>query len=243
MIAWRRRWQLGRMVSLTIAAGLLTLPGLQSGGLNPARLQLASMPFWALLAGVGLALIAAGLATRLPAGLRRYSGLALAAALAASACLWPGPILEQPSSQAEHEVFAAGLETIPTACRVLWPAHPFGPIHPLPHYLAAPDRLDLRFANLRSSRLPELRPERDCLIYYRPVTCYDRSSRSGAALSPVDASGLIETCSLVEQQLNLRPLHTASLPAVPDYRQAYSRATLDIGFYRIEARGSAGGGT
>ncbi len=235
-----RRLPRGPVLAIAASALLLTAVNLIDGRMNTARVQLPAQALYCLLAGAGLHLARGwltGLWSRVARGpgATRRGGPALASALlvclvAASAVAWPGPIGLVSAPQRQHRFITRALEEIDPACTILLPAGGSSPIGRVPRYLrdasgrrrvwhALPE-IDLRKRMMRG----------DCLIYFRPVDCYDRGA-PGAG--PVAEGGLLEVCAAAERGLRLRPLHTASIEAVIDNQQEYTRARLPIGFYTI----------
>lgn len=225
-------------VSMSIlgCALFMTLPGLMPGGINPARLQLGATPFYAMLCGAGLAWLAGRIRLSSPrkqAIARQLSGAAL---ILGAVVIWPGVLEETFTPQLERRVFDRGLGSLDEGCLVIWPPHPRGGNNPIPYYLAEQKGLSLTWANLLQARVPGKMIEKSsCSVYYRPSTCYlvlsDQPGDEHLRLSP---GGLRPVCARIERQLGLTPLHTERIPARPDYMGTYSKAWLEIGFYRID---------
>ena len=73
---------------------------------------------------------------------------------------------------------------------------------------------------------------RECLVYFRPIDCYERTHTEN---TPIDEHGLVGACTTAERHLTLSPLYTRTLTATPDNEQIYTRRKLAIGFFTIES--------
>ncbi|MBW1809360.1 MAG: glycosyltransferase family 39 protein [Deltaproteobacteria bacterium] len=110
-----------RIVTLSILAFafLFTIVGLIPGRITPARLQLAAMPYYAMLAGIGTCWIVERI--RLLTG--RFSSvsvLAGAAILFGSIAIWPGTIGMHYVHQNERNFFIEALDHLKDGCSVVW---------------------------------------------------------------------------------------------------------------------------
>ena len=75
-------------------------------------------------------------------------------------------------------------------------------------------------------------PPGACVVYYRPVDCYDLESWAPAPSEP-GAGGLRAECVGFERGLTLEPVVTAAIPALPDCGQDFRTSPLEIGFFRV----------
>jgi len=231
---WRRatRWL---ALAIVLGALLLTVPGLVIARMNPARLQLAAQPLWALLAGAGLAAaVRWGFGGDGPPFLgslrgRRARATAeglLGAFLIGLVGIWSGPMARQFTPQLERRFIIEALSEIPDGCTVVWPLRERGAMPRLPTYLSAEQWRDVEWAGLPD---PLLFYEIDsaCVVYYRPAACYDRFD-----LDDEPAKRLRPECAALEAALTLEPIAEQELDAAADHTQRYSARSLKIGFYR-----------
>lgn len=242
--AFLKRVPRGPVVALGASALLLTLVGLVGGRMNSARIQLPALPLYCLVAGVGLGLLGdrlvrlvdrlATLSDHLVPLKKRRATIALvttAALVGLSVLLWPGPITLRGTPQLQHRVIAEGLARIDRRCAIVHPSDGSTPIGRLPVYLHGPSGHRFRWFPFAATDIKSRLEQRECLIYYRPVDCYERTQ---AKDTPIDENGLVGVCTTAERHLTLRPLYTRALPAIPDNEQIYTRKNLTIGFFAIE---------
>ncbi len=218
LLALRRRVWHGTLLTIFGLALLFTLPGLVSGGMNPARLQLAAQPFYVILAAAGL-IFAADLVPL------RSSLMQLALALLVClALIWhPGPIGQTFTPQLERRLFSQGLEQVPESALIVWPPHASGGVNPLPTYLF--NYKSLRGATLFAVDFATLfATEEKSIVYYRPSSCY------------LDQNMAFD-CAGLEAKLELEPFYLRSLPARSDYMLDYRKddeGLIEIGFFRLK---------
>jgi len=225
-------------ISIVLTCALvLTLPGLVPGGMNPARLQLLAMPFYAMLAGAGLAWLSGRIRPSSPWSRTLVRQVPGAAIVLASLAIWPGVLGTLFTPQLERRAFERAAGSLEEDCLVIWPPHPQGGNNPIPYYLFEQKGIFLRWANLLESRVPaELIEESDCAVYYRPATCYllpeDRTDDARTNKTPTQP--LQPGCARVERRLLLSPVYTERIPALPDYMHRYRTDQLETGFFRID---------
>ncbi|MBW2703585.1 MAG: glycosyltransferase family 39 protein [Deltaproteobacteria bacterium] len=217
LLALRRRVWHGSLLTIFGLALLFTLPGLVSGGMNPARLQLAAQPFYVILAAAGL-IFAADLVPLRSSVMQ----LALALLVCLSLIWHPGPIGQTFTPQLERRLFSQGLEQVPESALVVWPPHASGGVNPLPTYLF--NYKSLRGATLSGGFAKRFATEENSIVYYRPSSCY------------LDQNMAFD-CAGLEAKLELEPLYLRSLPVRSDYMQDYrkdDKGLIEIGFFRLK---------
>jgi hypothetical protein len=219
-----RRESRAAVLGISLCALLLTLVGLHPGRLNLARLQYGAQPFYAVLAGIGMAWLTERRVWR--RGNVEIAGAAGAVALLLFLWLFPGPIGRRTTLQVERRLFIDALGQLRDGCSAVWPPAGGEP-NPdaVPTYLAEERGRFLRWGALTSASTPP--PTEGCVYYYRPSTCYVKvPGEQGAAR-------LSSECAALEQQLELDSVFTRDLPNVPDDKAEYRADELRVGFYRI----------
>ena len=219
IVSWRRR---GAIVLATAAvAMLLTLTGLVSAYMNTARLQLPAQPFYAMLAGEGMALVLAALRGRLRLQ-ARTTEIGGAVIVAAAVAFHPGSIGRLFTTQLERQVVVDGLAHVPDGCTILHAG-----VGSPPSYLSADRGMNLTWMNGSSLSALEEKIETGCWIYFRSHRC---SVIPGQTLGGKD---LRTECAALEARLHLEPLFVRSIAALPDNVDTFAADSLRVGFYRI----------
>ena len=214
------------IVAVVLAAFIFTVPALVPGRMNTARLQLAAQPFYLMLTGAGVAVLAR-VARRRPAAARLFHP-ALAAVIALSVAVWPGAIGADFTPQMERRFIASSLPSIKDGCVVVWPEMVGMLKLPLPVHLSMQAGRAIDWEGLSDTAIRSTRPAA-CIYYYRPVSCFDVGG------DPVDPLGgeLRDDCARIERAFELAPALLTTLPAVPDNMQVYTRDRLTVGFFRV----------
>jgi len=239
--AVQKRIPRGPVLALAASAMVLTLVGLVGDRMNSARIQLPAAPLYCLLAGVGLGLVQA----RIGWWIDRKDGLALirhrraavalgvvAAAVGLSLLIWPGPLTMRGTPQRQHQLIIEGLARVDRRCIIVSSTDRGSKIGRVPTYLRGRHGHRFRWIPAKHIHFKARLAKGDCLVYFRPADCYDKSHSSGVQ---VDQHGRVGACSDVEARLTLRPLFTKTLPAIPDGEQTYTRRRFLVGFFTIEA--------
>lgn len=225
VVAWRRS---GAVVLATLAAALvLTLTGLVAAYMNTVRLQLPAQPFYALLAGEGLAATLALLGGKLDLSPWRRD-LAGSALIAASVALWPGPTGQLFAPQLERRVVLDAMATLPDSCTIV-----YADVGSPPSYLSADQ--DRHHTWVKSSRVKDL-PRAvgsGCWLYFRSHRCSTVRPKSPGA------PDLAASCATLERQLQVKPLFVRAILASSDNVDAFSAPQVNVGFYRVNAPAAA----
>ena len=232
IVAWLSR-RGSRWWGASVAASylLMTLPGLGVGPrMNMVRLELPGLPFFVLAVGGGVAALDRWLERwtfRVP-GLRAALGCAV---LLGTVWAWPGPIPTLYTPQRERRFIADNVSRIPEGCTILVPSTPRRVVRQLPIYLS--EEAGMGHSWRRAINPAEASgPPGACVVYYRPVDCYDLESWAPAPSEP-GAGGLRAECVGFERGLTLEPVVTAAIPALPDCGQDFRTSPLEIGFFRV----------
>lgn len=228
VLGLRRRWT--QCLALLALAWLGMATGLAfQHGANNLRLQLLAQPFWAALAGIGLAAVASFARAQ---HTRLLDGALLC--LLAGATLWShGPLATHAYTPQREYLFVKNtLPRLPGDCRIFYPTsrtkHPGRP----PSYLSDESGRNHYWEPVALVRDRTLGTPGLCRLWYRPSACFTVNE-----LPPGEvADGMQRGCREAEQRLRLRPLHTRRLPADPYHVERYGRKSLEIGFFEILAR-------
>jgi hypothetical protein len=236
----RKPTQRRALVTLGIAALVMTLPGMSGGRYNPARLQLAAAPFHAMLAGVGcVGLIQHLLRRRSSRRLRRVVPAALAVALGLSVAVSPGPLSGDFVLEGERRVTLRALpalRAVGAECNVWVPPTTPEPYLETPAYLTRGVLPAARWRVLGTPRQARSAARRSllrdgCAYYFRPATCWLRVA--GEPLPP-DPTAMRDECADIEAQFMLSPVHVESIDAQPAAAASYRRPRVEVGFFRID---------
>jgi hypothetical protein len=236
---WRRT-----VISLSLAAIGMTLPGVAGGRYNLARLQLGAAPLHVMLATIGLyAAWTRFSRSRLATWMHRRAswafGLAMLVVLLAPGLvareLVLGPLGESFAFAGARRMFLRALPKLAENCE-FWVApsgedtysaypsyladsrHPRSPWHALDPSDDGPEAIG---DSMRLGR---------CAYYYRSVTCF--AIRRGEARRP---TLLRPECAQLEQALELTPIHVERIAATPSAAASYSAGTVDVGVFRVES--------
>ena len=235
------RWT---VLSLSLAAIGMTLPGIAGGRYNLARLQLGAAPFHVMLATIGLyaawtRFSLSRFGTRLQKRASSAFGLVILLLLLIPGLVGQelvlGPLGQSFVFAGERRVFLRALPKLTEDCD-FWVA----PSDDRPYY-GAP-------SYLTSSRQPRsqwyaLGPSDDipkaiadslnlgrCAYYYRSATCF------AVDQNEADRETLLRSeCAALEGALQLTPIHVERISATPSAGASYSADAVDVGVFRVES--------
>ena len=225
----RRGRRLPTLALVAVGVGL-TATGLALGRINLMRYQLAAQVFYALLAGQGLAALGALLARVPPRRPRLNAGL-LAVALGASVALDPGLVGQVFTPPLERRFLGEALAQVADDCVILTPEPIPGRRAELPTYLSRELGLHHSWGTVRPGKLPPAVTRAPCVVYYRPLECWDFQQGPGAPEEP--GRTFRAGCADLEARLALQPLVRRDLPALPDQYDVYRADRLEVGFFKV----------
>lgn len=220
-VPWRVR--LWAAVGLTVNAAILPEVRPRELAFSIARYQMRSLPYAAVLAGVGLGEL-------FRTTWSRYIGLAsvVVASVQSYRLTRPRTLLTK-----EHHFVREILPSLPTPCRIYTIApNSDTTLYPptyLSHFAGRPTDEWQSIETLKEWTVWRREMEQlDCRLYYRSSKCSENYE-----INPSE----LDVCRLGESQMRLTPLHEVQLPPDPMSAMGIADSTgepLIIGFYRIE---------